>query len=191
MLIQSKQKMLSASTYTIVYIVLFILELLYVSLLWSPYGKPDGMLHNMYQTIKNNLRLFVIFNIMYLAIYSFIFPGIGWLSFIVTLWRITNPCYNNENFRNELHDGLGRYCPDYKTFFNEAHLEREQDGTRAAYSSAVGDNEDIYWLANHPKNINARYPIHPMRMKKFVFEMLNEPRSLYTTSLLAKEMKSS
>lgn len=234
---RAKPKMSAPSKYAMVYTIFLILELIYVFLLWSPYGKPDGMLHDMYQRIRNNLNLFVAFNTIYIVVYSFIFPGIGWLAFIITLWRVADLCCNKENFGDGLHYGWGRYYPDCATFFNQAHLEREQDGTRAAYSSAVGDNEDSYWLSqlSDYENKNAHRTIHVMCRKKLVFEkngcgygkwiipeikdksiaacgyylcdggcdkckiqkygnifeMLNEPRPLYTTSLLAKEMNSS
>ena len=169
---RSKPKISVPSAYALTYVTFLVLELMYVFLVWSHYGNPDGMFHNMYQKIRNNLNLFVAFNMIYLIVYSYIFPGIGWLAFIVTLWRVADICCTKENFGDGLKYGWGRYYPDKVTFFNQAHLEREQDGTRAAYSSAVGDNEDSYWLSqlSDYENKNSHRPIHSIRRKKFVFE---------------------
>ena len=232
-----KPNMTISTVYMVLYMGFAILELFYVSLLWSSYGNTNGKLQNIYQSIKQNLNIFTTFGFILLIMLSFFFPGIGWLAFIVTLWRVADLCCNKrENFGDGLHYGWGRYYPDSATFFNQAQIEREQDGTRAAYSSAVGDTEDSYWLAQLAdyENKNVHRSIYSMRNKNLVFEkdgcgygnyiipkikdmtvagcgeylcnsgcnkcsiqkygnifeLLNTPRPLYTTSLLAKEMNS-
>lgn len=77
-----------------------------------------------------------------------------------------------EGFGDGLHYGWGRYYPDSATFFNQGHIQRDQDGTRAAYSSAVGDVKDNYWLSKLAEYENkiVHLPIHAIRRKKFVYE---------------------
>jgi len=232
----SKSNSPVSTIYNILYSLFLVSELIYIIVLLSPYGRQNGKLHDMYQFIKINLNIYVTFTVTFLLLFSFYFPGLGWLTFIVTLWRIANFCCNRENFGDGLNYGWGRYYPDSATFFNQPQIEREQDGTRAAYSSAVGDNKDSYWISKLAEYENriAHKPIHSVRRKKFsyekdgcgygnwiipnikdtsvlgcknylcdgsctkcsiqqyghIFEMLNTPRPLYTTSLLAKEMDS-
>lgn len=179
---KSNMLMLIPSIYASIYLILLLLEIVYIFLIWSKYGEPDGMFHKMYQFIRNNLSLYVMFNIVYLSMYSFIFPGIGWLAFTITLWRVADMCCNKENFSNISYNKIGPYypyCPNTETIFNHAYLERQKDGTEAGYSSAVGDTYKPY--------------SHKCTLKQYadMFERLHRPRPLYTTSLLSKEMKSS
>lgn len=227
----------AVTLWMMLYMGLSLLELFYIFMLWSSYGNPDGKLKEFYIHIKRNINNFVLFGLIGLVLLSFVFPGIGWMAFIVTLWRVAEMCCSQkEGFGDGLHYGWGRYYPDSATFFNQAIIEREQDGTRAAYSSAVGDNKDAYWIAQLAdyENRIAHQPVRAMRRKKMVFEKdgcgngqwiipkikdkavtgcmdylcdggcrkcsiqkygnlfetLNTPRPLYTTSLLAKEMDS-
>jgi len=230
-----KPNMTISTVYMILYMGFAMLELFYAFLLWSSYGNTDGKLRDMYQNIKQHLNMFVSLAVVFLIIFSFFFPGVGWIAFIITLWRVADFCCGQqEGFGDGLNYGWGRYYPDSATFFNQAHIEREQDGTRSAYSSAVGDVADSYWLAQLAdyENRIAHRPIQAMRHKVLVyekdgcgygkwiipklkdetvsgcgdylcnggcnkctiqqygniFESLNTPRPLYTTSLLAKEM---
>ena len=222
--------------YHMIYIGLFLLEICYIILLLSPYGDHNGFLKEYYLKIKENLLIFVIVGILFLTIFTLPFIGVGWLAFIITLYRVANMCCNKEDFGNGLLYGGGRYYPDSATFFNQGHLERNCDETRAGYSSAVGDVKDKYLLKKlaECENKIVHEPFQDIYQKKLVyekdgcgygnwiipeikdvsptkctdylcnggcnkctiqqygniFEMLNKPRPLYSTSLLASEMGS-
>ena len=196
-----KQNVLS-NAYITFYMFFLLLEMIYIFLIWSSYGNPDGKFKNLYITLKNNINTYVAVGLIFLTISSFIFPGIGFLAFIVTLWRVAEMCCSkNERFSDFLNYRWLGYCPDSEKYFNEAEIERDPDGTRAAYSSAVGDTEDLYWLSKLSKNnISSNlYNDHICDgscnkcLKEYgnIFEMMNTPRPLYTTSLLSKELRSS
>lgn len=233
-----KQQPALPTAYMMMYMFFLLFEMFYVFLLWSSYGNPDGKFKNLYITVKNNINTYVAAGLIFLTISSFVFPGIGWLAFVITLWRVAEMCCTkNERFGDGLNYGWGRYYPDSATYFNEAEIERDPDGTRAAYSSAVGDTEDRYWLSKLAKyenriadklyderwnaklvyekdgcgngewiipkqrvNINTGCEdylcnggCNKCSIKEYgnIFEMMNTPRPLYTTSLLSKEMGSS
>jgi hypothetical protein len=150
------------------------------------------------------------------------FPGIGWLGFMITLYKIANFCCNQkEAFGDGFYYAWSRYYPESATIYNEAELERIND---ASYSAAEGDIKDIDWLSKlYPnsellfKRDNCTYnnQIIPeiltpedeleIEQKPFIsedgcdridiktygsiFESLNTPRGLLTSSLLAKEMR--
>lgn len=174
------KKSLVPTAYMMLYITLFILELFYISLVWSSYGDPEGRFKNLYLSIKRNTKAYVFFGLIFLVFLSILFPGIGFLAFVITLWRVADMCCRKvegfgdviEEFGDGLLYGWGRYYPDSATFFNQGHLQRDQDGTRAAYSSAVGDVKDRYWLAKLAEYENkiVHLPIHAMRRKEFVYE---------------------
>lgn len=159
--------------YMILYAILSILEFTYIFLVWSPYGKPSGKLNKLFTTVKNNLNAYVVFGILFLMFFSIFFPGIGYMAFVVTLYRVAQMCCKpSENFGDGLKYGWGRYYPDHAKFFNQGHIERDQDMTRAAYSSAVGDTEDAYRIAKLAEFENriSHTPIHAMRRKVLVYE---------------------
>lgn len=52
-----------------------------------------------------------------------------------------------EGFGDGLLYGWGRYNPSYDTQYDQGCIERRQDGTRAAYSSALGDGDDFRRMA--------------------------------------------
>jgi hypothetical protein len=197
---KNKKKMAITNAYIMMYMFFLLLEIIYIFLIWSSYGNPDGKFKNLYITVKNNINTYVAVGIIFLTISSLIIPGIGWLAFVLTLWRVAEMCCTkNERFGDSLNYGWLEYYQDSAKYFNEAEIERDPDGTRAAYSSAVGDTEDLYWLSKLSKN-NKLYNDHMCDgrcdrcyIKNYgnIFEMMNTPRPLYTTSLLSKEMKSS
>ncbi len=167
------KKSLVPTTYMMLYLSLFILELFYISLIWSSYCDSEGRFKNFYQLIKGNIKAYVFFGLIFLVFFSILFPGIGFLAFIITLGKVADMCCNKvEGFGDGLLYSWGRYYPDSATFFNQGHLQRDQDGTRAAYSSALGDVKDNYWLSKLAEYENkiAHLPIHAIRRKKFVYE---------------------
>ena len=128
---RAKPKMYAPSKYAMVYTIFLILELIYVFLLWSPYGKPDGMFHDMYQRIRNNLNLFVAFSMIYIVVYSFIFPGIGLLAFIITLWRVADLCCKRKTLATDyimVGVGITRIVQLFsiKPIWKENRMEPEQ-----------------------------------------------------------------
>lgn len=178
--------------YMIIYIILLLLEIYYIYLIWSSYKNSDEKFNNLYCIIKNNIIVYIVISFILLTISSFVFPVIGWFAFIMTLFIVFKiHCDKNENFSNMLNYKSRLYCPDSITYFNEAEIERNLDGTRSAYSSAVGDIEDIYWLPKLLKYQNKNI-INYDNIKEYgnIFEMINTPRPLYTTSLLSKEIGS-
>lgn len=168
------KKIYISPSYLITYFFFLITELLYCIFLVSSYGNTDGYLREMYLFIKQNLKLFVSFNLIYLIIYSFIFPGLGWISFVLTLWRIADICCKEKNKEN-----FQTYCHKENTIFNQPLLENI-DKSYSGYSSALGDDklQCLYSLENN------------LVKNKKIFEFLTKPRPLYTTSLLSKEMNS-
>jgi hypothetical protein len=229
-----KQQTTFPNAYMTLYMFFIVLEIFYVSLLVSPYANNDENLKKIYITVKNNINTYIMTGLIFLTISSFLFPGIGWSAFVITLWRVAEICCTkNERFGDGLNYSFGRYYPDSSIYFNEAEIERDLDGTRAAYSSAVGDTEDIYWLSKLAKYENKiadkkwneklvytkdgfwynNYIIPKIKDKSVtergdylcdigcnkcsikeygdIFEMMNTPRPLYTTSLLSKEIGSS
>lgn len=224
-------------SYVFVYLTLLFTEIMLVIFVLSPAGAPDGIMKKFYENIKSQLDFNIFIIITLLVIFSLFFPGIGWLLLVVLLWRIAESCCNDqiENFGDGLSYGWGRYYPDAATFYDQGLLERDQDGTRAAYSSAVGDVKDAFkikQLSDYENKIAHRTAdalqrkkiiyvkndcgygnwIIPVLKDSFitgkekysynngcsigiqeygnVFEMLNKPRPLYTTSTLAKEVGS-
>jgi hypothetical protein len=235
---KNKQQTDFPNGYMTLYMFFVLLEIFYIFLLLSPYGKSDKNLKKIYITVKNNINTYIMIGLIFLTISSFVFPGIGWLAFVITLWRVAEMCCTkNEEFGDGLNYSFNRYYQDNSTYFNEAEIERNLDGTRAAYSSAVGDTEDIYWLSKLAKYKNQianksynkkwneklvyvkdgcgcnNYIIPQIKensitecgdylcdsgcnkcsIKEYgnIFEMMNTPRPLYTTSLLSKEIGSS
>jgi len=167
------KKSLVSTTYMMLYLTLFILELFYIALSWSSYGDPGGRFKNFYQSIKGNIKAYVFFGLLFLVFFSTLFPGIGFLAFIITLGKVADMCCRKgEGFGDGLLYGRGRYYPDRATFFNQGHLQRDHDGTRAAYSSALGDVKDSRWLSKLAEYENkiVHLPIHAARRKEFVYE---------------------
>jgi hypothetical protein len=198
-----KSKLLNSNLYLVTYLCFFLLELAYIFVILSSYGK-DGRFNSLYFKIKLNLNYFLVFGFVFLTFFTMIFPGIGWLAFMITLYKIADMCCKQkEMFEQELYYGWGRYYPESATIYNEAELERENDGTSAAYSSAERDVEDKYWLSKlYPirKLFKNELEIEPqpfiynecrgdIETYGSIFESLNTPRPLFTTSTLAKEMK--
>lgn len=171
------KKNLIPTAYMILYMTFFILELFYIAFLWSSHGNSEGKMKNVYNLIKRNSKAYVFFGLIFLVFFSILFPGIGFLAFIITLWRVVDMCCNKiERFGDGLLYGWGRYYPDSATFFNQGHIQRDQDGTRSAYSSAyssaLGDVKDNYWLSKLAEYENkiVHLPIHAIRRKNFVYE---------------------
>ena len=168
-----------------------------------------------------------------------------YLFILFMLILISLSSVTNEEFGDGLLYGWGRYYPDNATFFNQALIQRDQDGTRAAYSSSLGDDKDAYrmmelsdlsnrishlpiWAAkrklmvscdgcngddyggnngnndnngnngnncSNKNNITGKMKDQCVAPCKFdlqkygsIFEELNRPKPLYTTSLLANEL---
>jgi hypothetical protein len=79
-----------------------------------------------------------------------IFPGIGWLFFIITLYKIAQICNQREEFGDGFYYAWSRYYPESATIYNEAELERENE---ASYSAADGDSKNRYWVSKlHPNS---------------------------------------
>jgi hypothetical protein len=148
--------------YISLYIFFLILELMYIILILSPYSEK----------ILFNIK-YIDFIFIFLIFFNILFPGIGWLAFFITIYKKKIEYLTDYT-----------YCTDYKyftknaTIYNEALLERI-DNTTSGYSSAQGDVQDKYYF-QIPTNL---------KKNKEIFEILNTPRGLYTTSLLAKEMQ--
>ena len=147
--------------YISLYIFLLILELTYIILILSPYSEK----------ILFNIK-YIDFILIFLIFFNILFPGIVWFAFFITIYKKKIEYLTDYT-----------YCTDYKyftknaTIYNEALLERIDD-TTSGYSSAQGDIQDKYYF-KIPTNL---------KKNKEIFEILNTPRGLYTTSLLAKEM---
>lgn len=224
-------------SYISTYLILLFTETILVIFILSPAGAPNGLMKDIYKSMKSRLDFNIFTMIILLVGFSFFFPGIGWLLLVVLLWRIAESCCNNqiESFGDGLSYGWGRYYPDVATFYDQGLIERDQDGTRAAYSSAHGDVKDIFrikQLSDYENKI-AHRTAEALQRKKLVyttdnkiipdikdsyiingkekylcdnisninnectvneygniFEILNRPRPLYTTSTLAKEVGS-
>ena len=131
------------------YIILFLLEIIYLFLAWSPYGHPDGKLKPFYMYVKKHLTKFVVFSIIILFIFGMFYPGLGVFALIVTLYRVSEMCCGvKETFGDGLPYGWGTYHPDHETYLDQGLLERDEDQTKTGYSSAVGDVEDKYLMAD-------------------------------------------
>jgi hypothetical protein len=219
---KSNSRAVFPNLYMVAYLCFFLLELAYVFLILSPYGDSNGRFNSFYVKIKQNLNYFLVFGFIFLTFFTMIFPGIGWLFFMITLYKIADfCCKQKEAFEQDLYYGWGRYYPESATIYNEAELERIND---ASYSAAEGDVEDIDWLSKlYPNNEllfkrdNCTYnnqiipaimtPEDEMEIEQkpfisnngcnridiktygSIFEDLNTPRGLLTSSLLAKEMR--
>lgn len=158
--------------YATVYITLMVAELFFIILMWSPYGDPDGAFAPLYNWVKKRLDGFVITMLFVLMILSYYFPGVGFFGLLILLYRVAEKCCGTlENFGDGLLYGWGRYHPDYKTVYDQGCLERTQDGTRAAYSSALGDNEDRRWMAKLAdfENSNVHNDIGRVQKKVVLF----------------------
>jgi hypothetical protein len=167
-------QMRKINLYIGIYIVLLLAELLFVILAWSPYGNPDGAFAPFYQWVKRNLNGFVVGVLLLLVVSSYWFPGIGYFALIVILYRVAELCCKpgvSESFGDGLRYGWGRYHPNYDTVFDQGCLERRQDGTRAAYSSALGDNTDFKWMAKLAdfENTTVRHSVKDNRSKVVLF----------------------
>lgn len=149
------------NAYLLFYLILLFLELSYVFIALSPYGNSNKNLQDFYRKIQVNLDINFSLMFMFLIILSLYFPGIGWLAFIVTLWRVAGYCCSKENFGDGFNYGWARYYPDTTTYYNEPLLDK----TACSYNGAKGDKSCLK-----------------------TFEALNRPRPLYATSTLAKEM---
>lgn len=154
------------------YIFLILVEFIFVIYAWSPYGGPNGRFKPFYQWIRKNLDWFVVTALISTAILSYWFPGFGYFALIVILYRVAEMCcQNTEGFGDGLLYGWGRYHPNYDTVFDQGCLERRQDGTRAAYSSALGDNTDFEWMAKLAdyENTNVHRPLDQVKSKMVIF----------------------
>lgn len=132
---------------------LLVVELVYVFLAWSPYGDPNGALRPWYMFVRKNLTTFVVLGVLVLVVFTMMMPTLGVFAFIITLYRVAQLCCDEkdggavkESFGDGLRYGWGLYYPDHATQFDQGLLEREQDGSRAAYSAALGDVTDRYWM---------------------------------------------
>ena len=179
----------SMNWYGVLYTVLMLIELGYVFLAWSPYGESNGAFKKFYQYIKQNLNTYVVFGLILLVVLGIFFPGLGYLAFGVTLYRVSEMCCK-ENFGDGLNygwgslsapglgggslsapgQGGGRYYPDDATFFNQGHIRRDQDGTKASYSSAVGDSKDVLNMAKLAEFENRINRVSASAMKRKVLE---------------------
>ncbi len=75
-----------------------------------------------------------------------------------------------EGFGDGLLYGWGRYYPDKAIFFNQPLIEIDQNGTRAAYSSSLGDSKDperIMELSDLENKIS-HFPIKAIKRKLMV-----------------------
>ena len=197
MLKKSKKIDITSKLYTNIYLFFVTIELIYGFLILSPHGKLNGMFNGFYIKIKNNLNYFLIFGFLFSIFFNYIFPGIGWISFIITLYKIADLCcYQKEMFETDVYYGSGKYNHAYSTIYNEAILERINDGTRSGTSSSKCDIEDNEWLSKLCPNDNKKPFLcddgcNKCNVIKYGknFEILNKPRGIYSTSLLAKEMR--
>ena len=154
-----------------IYLTLVLLELLLIFLLWSPYGSTDGAFQSFYSYVRTHLNGFIITSILLLTLSSFFFPGLGWMALIVTLYRVASLC-SRENFGDGLPYGWGTFQRDDQTYLDQGLLQRE---TRTGFSSAVGDQEDQYWLASYTTVANQNLPYLDFIWKK---KECNEPTFL-------------
>lgn len=224
--------------YVFLYMILLILELVYVIMVWTPYGRIDGNMRPWYNYVRQHLDTFVILSIIVIAMYNMMFPGLGIWALTITLYRVSQLCCGStrENFGDGLPFAWGTYKSDDATMYDQGELEREQDGSRAAYSAALGDEEDRFRMTMLAdlENTTYRHPIHRLRQAVAIFpkdgcgwdewivpkireakyypgkrklhgscgcepcdlsvygslfESRVKPRPLYTTSLIAKQMK--
>jgi hypothetical protein len=224
--------------YLMVYGFMLLVEMIYVLAIWTPYGRVDGNMRPWYQFIRRHLDVFVMTSIIVLVLYNLYFPGLGIWALTITLYRVAQMCCgpeSREGFGDGLPYGWGTFHRDNATLLDPGLLEREQDNTRAAYSSALGDDEDRYWMSKLAELENNTWhrPISKVRRTVAIFpkdscgwdnwvipklrevsftpgkevksgmcgcepcalsvagslfETRVQPRPLYTTSLLAKEM---
>jgi hypothetical protein len=172
----------SVHLYVYFYILLVLLEMSYIILAWSPYGKPTGTFSPFYKWVKNNLDLFVLVSMLFIVLFSFIFPGFGIFALLVTVYRVAEMCcnenkeYSKEHFGDGLLFGGGGCSND--TIFDQGCLENTR-GITTGTSSALGDNEDgCFSLSN---SCNLAY-------FGSVFQNRIRPRGIFTTSLLAKQI---
>lgn len=162
----------NVNNYVTLYLLLLLAELTFVILAWSPYGDPDGAFRPFYLWVKRNLNGFIVLSLLFFMVLSFWFPGIGYFALIVLLYRVAEMCCSTaENFGDGLLYGWGKYRPSYDTVYDQGCLECRQDGTRAAYSSALGDNTDFRWMAKLAdfENTTVRKPMEQVRSKVVLF----------------------
>lgn len=158
-----------------IYLTLILLEIFYIFLAWSPYGSTDGAFYPFYSYVRSNLNGFIITSILLLTLISFIFPGVGWMALIVTLYRVASLCCQKEHFGDGLPYGWGTFQRDDQTYLDQGLLQRETDQTRTGFSSAVGDQEDQGWLASYTTVANQHLPYLDFIWKK---KECNEPTFL-------------
>lgn len=180
--------------YIIMYILLILAEMVFVIIIWSPYGDPEGRFGKLYDWVKKRLNGFVVASIFVLTFISFIFPGLGFFALLILLYRVAEKCCNKENFGDGLLFGWGQYEPDKNTVYDQGYLDRT---TCSAFSSSDGDQNDPYFLFPMdsenwiiPKIVN-QVDIPKKCSLKYVGSVFQEsikPRGLYTTSLLAKQL---
>ena len=100
-----KSKLLNCNLYLVTYLCFFLLELAYIFVILSSYGK-DGRFNSLYFKIKLNLNYFLVFGFVFLTFFTMIFPGIGWLTFMITLYKIADMCCKQkEMFEPEVYYG--------------------------------------------------------------------------------------
>lgn len=158
--------------YVWIYLALILLELIFVIYAWSPYGNKNGRMEPLYQWVRRNLDWFMVTILITLFLINIWFPGVGYFALIVLLYRVAELCcQGTEGFGDGLLYGWGRYNPSYNTVFDQGCLERRQDGTRSAYSSAMGDNTDFEWMAKLAdfENTNVHQPVDQLRSKVVIF----------------------
>lgn len=191
--------------YIFTYITLILAELVFSILLLTPYGDPKGSFASLYGYVRRNLNNFFVIGFIILNLIYFVFPGLGSLSFLIIIYRVAQTCcYNKESFGDGLLYGWGRYHPSDDTVYDQGCLERNNDGTNAAYSSACGDNvlrkksvlfptryNEGSWII--PKIVDT-CKIHKPCSSEYldiagsVLRDQIRPHGLITTSLLAKQL---
>ena len=209
--------------YVFFYAILLIIEMVYVVMVWTPYGRVDGNMRSWYTYVRQHLDTFVILSIVVIALYNTVFPGLGIWALTITLYRVSQLCCGptKEMFGDGIPFAWGSYEPDNATLFDQGELERNNG---ASHSSALHDNENGHRSIRRLRNMVAVFPkdgcgwdnwiIPKIREVKYyhgkkrydgycgcescklsvygsLFQTMVSPRPLYTTSLIAKQMKES
>lgn len=136
--------------YLFIYLSLFLAEFIFIILAWSPYGNINGAFQPIYSYFQKNLNQFALILVLVLLSSMFLFPGIGFFSLLVILYRVAQMCCQKDNLKENFGDGMlygwGQYYPDYDTQYDQGCLERNRQNIQAGYASALGDNKDLDWM---------------------------------------------